>query len=53
MVTMEEVMETREGPEDSENRERLAEEYLETQARLLPRVDLYGNCFNTILNLAH
>ena len=34
MVTMEEIMETREGPEDAENREQLAEEYLQTQEHL-------------------
>ena len=31
---MEEVMETREGPEDSENSEQLAEEDLETQENI-------------------
>ena len=34
VVTMEEIMETREGPEDAENREQLAEEYLQTQEHL-------------------
>ena len=34
VVTMEEIMETREGPEDSENREQLAEEDLETQENI-------------------
>ena len=34
VVTMEEIMETREGPEDAENREQLAEEDLETQENI-------------------